>query len=128
MAIIKFNVEVTRVDEYEIEIDDSIWTDETIADWSESFFETDIDSRQEDFVKHLAESMTHQDIKESMEGFGFVKQKYKSMEKGDLLNQYGSGLKPIGNAKYTKGLFVNIISHKDEYETEAKLLTPKTDE
>lgn len=123
MATKKYTVEVTRVDEYEIEIDDSIWTDEKIADWSDSFFETDEDSRQEDFVKHLAESMTHQDIKEGLEGFGYVKQKYHSMEEGELLNQYGIGLKPIENEKYTKGLFVNIISHKGEYETE--ILTTK---
>jgi hypothetical protein len=118
MAITKYKVEVTRVDEYEIEIDDSIWTDDRIAQWSESFFETDEDSRQEDFVKRLAESLTHQGIKEDIEGFGYVKQKYHSMEEGDLLSQYGSGLKPIGEDQYTEGLFVEIIAHKDEYETE----------
>ncbi|MFV8336460.1 hypothetical protein ACNQF7_10295 [Flavobacterium sp. RSP29] len=118
MAIKKYTIEVTRVDEYEIEIDDSIWTDERISSWSDSFFETDEDSRQEDFVKLLANALTHQDIKEGMEGFGYVKQKYHSMEEGDLLTQYSSGLTKVSEENYTEGLFVNIISHKDEYDTE----------
>ncbi|MBC7847233.1 MAG: hypothetical protein H7Y10_12150 [Flavobacterium sp.] len=118
MALKKYKVEVTRVDEYEIEIDDALWTNERIAEWSESFFETDYNNRQEDFVKHLAESLTHQGIKEGIEGFGHVKQKYHSMEEGDLLTQYYDGLKKITEDNYTEGLFVNIISHKDDYETE----------
>ena len=117
MAIKKYTVEVTRVDEYEIEIDDSIWTDKRISSWSEGFFETDEDSRQEDFAKNLAKSMTHQDIQEFLEGFGYVKQKYHSMEEGDLLYQ-SEGFTKISDADYTEGIIVNIISHKDEYETE----------
>ena len=117
MAIKKYTVEVTRVDEYEIEIDDSIFTDEVIAEWSESFFPTDEDSRLEDYVKHLAESLTHQGIQEGIEGFGFIKQKYHSMEEGALLFQTYQG-KKLTEEDYSEGLFVNIISHKDDYETE----------
>jgi len=118
MAIQKYTVEVTRVDEYEIEIDDSIWTDEVIKEWSESFFEIDENNHQESFVKNLSESLTHQGIQTDIEGFGFVKQRLHKMKPGDLLSQYSEGLTKVTEDEYTKGLLVNIIAYKDDYETE----------
>lgn len=118
MAIKKYKIEVTRVDEYEIEIDDAIYTDEVIEEWSESFYETDDDSRQEDFVKHLAKSITSAGIQEGIEGFGHVKQQYYSMDEGDFLTQYSDGLKEVTTEEYSPGLLVKIISHKGDYETE----------
>lgn len=118
MALKKYKVEVTRVDEYEITIDDSIYTDEVIEQWSESFFETEEDERLEDFVKHLAKGITCAGKAEPLEGFGFVKQKFHSMEDGDLLDQCKAEMKKVTEEDYSPGLLVNIISFDDEYETE----------
>ncbi len=118
MAIQKFTVEVTRVDEYEIEIDDAIYTDEVIEQWSESFQETDEDNRKEDFVKHLANAITSGGKAEPMEGFGYVKQKWHASKEDDLLFQVKSGMQKVTEEDYSPGLFVNIISHDDDYQTE----------
>ncbi|MRX40600.1 hypothetical protein GJU43_15035 [Flavobacterium sp. LC2016-23] len=118
MAIKKYTVEVTRVDEYQIEIDDAIYTDDVIEQWSESFYETEEDTRQEDFVKHLAKAMTSGGIKEGLEGFGYVKQKHDNMEAGNLLTQYTSQSKKVTEEEYSPGLFVNIINHDNDYDTE----------
>ncbi|MEO8532832.1 MAG: hypothetical protein ABI441_03745 [Flavobacterium sp.] len=118
MAIKKYKVEVTRVDEYEIEIDDAIYTDDVIEQWSEIFFNTDEDTRQEDFAKHLASGITSAGIKEVLEGFGYVKQKHHNTSDGDILPQYTSQLKKVTEEEYSPGILVNIISHNDDYTTE----------
>jgi len=118
MAIKKYTVEVTRVDEYEIEIDDSLYTDEFIEQWSLSFYETDEDSRQEDFVKHLASGLTSGGIKSGLEGFGYVKQKYASQADNEILTQYSSGFKKVTEEEYSPGLFVKINQYDDDYQTE----------
>ncbi|MEZ0182629.1 hypothetical protein AB9T89_10315 [Flavobacterium oncorhynchi] len=118
MAIQKYKVEVTRVDEYEIEIDDAIYTDEFIEQWSESFFETDEGSRKEDFAKHLAGAITSGGKAEPLDGFGYVKQKFHSSKEGDLLFQVKSGMQKVTEEDYSPGLFVNIISYDDDYQTE----------
>jgi hypothetical protein len=124
MAIKKYKIEVTRVDEYEIEIDDAIYTDEVIEQWSEGFYETNEDTRQEDFVKHLANGLTSGGIKEAMEGFGFVKQKFHKMPADELLTQYSSGFKKVTDVDYSPGLLVNVISYDDDYETEVISVEP----
>lgn len=118
MALKKYTIEVTRVDEYEIEIDDSIYTDEFIEQWSESFFDSEEDNRQEDFVKHLATGLTSGGIMKGIEGFGYVKQKYESDEDPDLLPQYSSASKRITEEEYSPGLFVKIRQYDTDYETE----------
>lgn len=125
MAIKKYKVEVIRTDEYEIEIDDSIWTDEQIEQWSLMFYETNDDSRQEDFVKHLSEAITTNGLRDGMEGFGFVKQKYKNDEEDDFLIQHNNLGERIREENFTPGILVNIISYNDGYETEIELSDEK---
>jgi hypothetical protein len=117
MAIQKYKVEVVRTDEYEIEIDDAIYTDEFIEQWSEGFYETDSDNREEDFVKHLANAITFDDKAKFLEGFGFIKQRYHSMNLGNLLTQYSSKSK-VKEEDYSPGLVVTINTHADDYSTE----------
>jgi hypothetical protein len=117
MAILKYKVEVVRTDEYEIEIDDAIYTDEFIEQWSEGFFTTDADSRQEDFVKHLANGISCGDKGKFLEGFGFIKQRHVSMNAGNLFTQYGNKSK-VKEEDYSPGLIVTINTYADDYETE----------
>lgn len=117
MAIKKYTVEVVRTDEFEIEIDDSIYTDEFIETWSESFYDTEEGSRQEDFVKHLASGLTRAGIANGLEGFGYVKQKFASKNKGVLLSQY-SQTKKITEEDYSPGISVKIHQYDDDYQTE----------
>lgn len=118
MALQKYKVEVVRTDEYEIEIDDAIYTDEFIEQWSESFYPTDEDSRQENFVEHLASAITRSGTAKGLEGFGSIKQKLHCMEDGYLLTQYSSAYKKVPEEQYSPGIIVNIIGYDDDYETE----------
>jgi len=118
MAIKKYRVEVVRTDEYEIEIDDAIYTDEFIEQWSESFQDTDEESRTEDFVKHLAGSITCNGKAQGLEGFGYIKQSIHSCD-GELeLSQYSSGLKRIPEEEFSPGIKVEIINYDEDYEIE----------
>lgn len=118
MAIQKFKIEVTRVDEYVIEVDDSMYTDEFIEQWSESFYETNEDSRQEDFAKHLASALTSEGLTRGIEGFGYIKQKLFRDDVNHLLTQYSSELKTITEEDYSPGLLVDIIQYDEDYEIE----------
>ena len=118
MALKKFRVEVVRTDEYEIEIDDSVYTDEFIEQWSESFQDTEEDSRQQDFVKHLAGSITCTGKKEFLEGFGFIKQRFHSMDTDDFLTQYSKGFTKVTEEEYSPGIKVEIINYDEDYEIE----------
>jgi hypothetical protein len=113
MALKKFTVEVTRTDEYEIEIDTDVWNQERIDQYSKSFSEVeDID----DIVMEVARCISHQDKNAFIEGFGFIKQKWHRSEPGDLNTQYSSGFTKVKDDEYDQGLLVNIIAYADEYE------------
>lgn len=115
MALKKFTVEVTRTDEYEIEIDTDVWNQERIKQYNDSFSEVeDFD----DIVIEVARCISHQGKNQFIEGFGFVKQKWHRSEPGDLNTQYSSGFSKVKEEEYDQGLLVNIISHADEYEVE----------
>lgn len=115
MAIKKYRVEVVRTDEYEIEIDDAIYTDEVIEQWSEHFYDTDEDSRQEDFAKHLASSITSGGKANWLEGFGFIKQRHHSMVHTDHYTQFSPGPKKVTEEQYSPGVVVSIINYDDDY-------------
>ena len=123
MGIVRYNVEVTRVDEYEIAIDDSVWTEEKIQEWSSHFYKA---KGKKDFIGHLAKSISHEDnTGEGMEGFGYVKQRHSISEEGDLINQYTEKRVKVTEEDYTEGLSVIIINHKEDYETEIMKLRTK---
>jgi hypothetical protein len=122
MAIIRYNVEVTRVDEYEIEIDDSVWTEEEIKNWNKSFQDA---KKPKHIVDHLAKAISNYGTAEWMEGFGFIKQKHCRMKEGDFYTQYNDDRKDIPEEDYTKGLLVTIIQHNEDYETEIMKLRDK---
>lgn len=63
----KFKAIVTKTYEYEIEIDDKVWTDENIIIW-ESVFQPV--NNLEDVVEKLALMKTRYENGEFMEGFG----------------------------------------------------------
>lgn len=119
MGIIRYNVEVTRVDEYEIHIDDAIWTEEEIKKWSNTFQDA---KKPKHIVDHLAKAITNHGIAEGMEGFGYVKQKHCRMPNGDFYSQQTAFLEKIKESDYTKGLSVIVIQHNEDYESEINKL------
>jgi hypothetical protein len=66
----KFKCTVTKNYDYEIEIDENVWTDENIKRWASVFEEAET---LEDLVAIIAERKTKYNTGEFIEGFGFVK-------------------------------------------------------
>jgi hypothetical protein len=63
----KFNCKVTKEYEYEIEIDEEIWSEINLKEWSEVF--TDISDLQE-LVEYIASIKTNYEAGEFIEGLG----------------------------------------------------------
>lgn len=63
----KFEVTVTKTWDFEVEIDEKVWSDENIAEWRKVFF--DIDSLEE-AVEILATMFAEQGEGRLLEGFG----------------------------------------------------------
>jgi hypothetical protein len=68
----KFKVTVTRVDEYEVHIDEEIWTPGLLKEWESTFWDLP------DGLQSLAESVGHALILSGFnnfhEGFGYLKE------------------------------------------------------
>lgn len=113
----KFKVTVTRVDEYEIEIDESIWDEKALKDWASVFF--DVKDAAE-FAKHFAIAWMRNDDKYFIEGYGYVKEFDKNGElKGiPYRKEDGEFGYPLPEEKYSKGISIVAISQDDDYDTE----------
>lgn len=63
----KFKCIVTKETSMEVEIDDSIWTKEQIAEWQHYFYDAE---NIEDVVRHIARLKSECEDGEFIEGFG----------------------------------------------------------
>src|ERR1044072_6890973 len=104
----KFNITLTRIDEYEVHVDETIWTPDKITEWASYFYPT---SDAEELAKHLSLAVMNEGSASGfMEGFGFVKTYNPD---GSVKPQYGQGFKKVEQADYTEGLSIRIISEKE---------------
>ena len=107
----KYKVEVTRKDSYEIEIDETIWTEEQIEHWSSIFFAA---ADTEDVANLLAMQLSkHGCDARAIEGFGLV-DRLSDADRPKVL--MGSDSPPP--SKFTSGLAVRVISEGRNFETE----------
>ncbi len=105
----KFNVVVTRTDEYEKEVDENVWNEKELADWSKTFHHV---SDQWDVAQDLAERVIRQGHSEFIEGYGHI----AAFRKKDGYEYHS----------YTKskcpGIKLTVISEDEDYQTEVKEL------
>ena len=102
----KFKITVTRTDEYEIEVDETVWTQETLFKWSNIFQEAE---SPEDFAKCLAASITYYGSDHGiMEGFGNVQ----------IFRHDGTEIIKAG--KKTEGLSAKLLVENGDYECVAE--------
>jgi hypothetical protein len=110
----KYEIEATRVDEYRIEVDETIWTEEEIKKWASCFWSAET---PEDIARHLASSIMHLGSDHGFyEGFGYV----KIYIQGRLKTQYKSGFEKLEDDEYTKGISINVITEAEDYDYEVK--------
>ena len=101
----KFRVELTRTDEFEIEIDEEIFNEKELKNWSDVFHT--VDNLQE-FVVYLVELMARFGLENFHEGFG----------KLHRVNSAGKSLDYLDEGEYIKGILVKIISEDSQCETD----------
>jgi len=113
----KYNVEISRTDEYEIHFDQEIWTSEYLAEWSKYF--TDVEYL-EDMAIHVAHSMiSNGEDHGRHEGFGYIRIQRSN---GHVLvfhrkNRETGEIEQVPDADFCDGLLVKIITSDDDYET-----------
>lgn len=116
----KFNVTVVRTDEYEIDIDESVWTKEEIKDWGNIFWGG---SSLRDVASSLGEAWMKQGAGYFKEGFGYVRELDsnglpKSIPYKDENGNYGE----LPEEKYSKGLTIKPISEDEDYEVSVSVV------
>lgn len=116
----KLNIEVKRIDQYEILIDEKIWKKEELEDWSKVFSSV---HNVDELAEHLAYKISRQGVESQFyEGFGYV-QFYNKNGKLRLQHIYNKGeFERIKD--YCAGIKVTVISHDDEYEFETSEVKP----
>lgn len=80
----KFNVSVTRIVEYEVEIDESIYTDEARNFWESTFWTLDHEDNAKAFACALAEQSIRLGVNEFIEGFSRVMKDKEQAERYKL--------------------------------------------
>lgn len=112
----KYNVEAIRTDQYIVEIDETVWTDEALESWSSVFF--DIENTQE-LAEHISFSLMRFGYERFIEGFGYLQ---TQNEDGYQYSQFERDNK--GNmvtvTEFAAGIKVTIISEDDEYSFETE--------
>ena len=107
----KFKVVVTRVSEYEVEVDETIWNAQEQKNWEKAFYRLPFysdDNEDPDteaaggFAEALAKESCNQGLYSFIEGFGYC---VSSKEDADMYDAYASEHK-VGY-RCTRGLYIN---------------------
>lgn len=98
----KFKCTVTKETTMDIEIDDSVWTDEEIEEWQRHFYDA---KNIEDIAKHVAIMKAETEDGEFIEGFGIPlingKKPYEFLKDKDIATS-------IDIRNQSKDLYVDV--------------------
>lgn len=111
----KINVQAKRNDEYIIEIDEKIFNDEALKEWSSVFHEVE---SIEEFAEALAFQILRFGSGEFYEGFGIIK---TINPNGHLKYQTHRG-KLVTEDQYTKGILVTIVDEDNDHDFEMEVI------
>lgn len=103
----KFKVQVTRIDEYEIEIDENIINDKWIKNFESYMWDVDEDEPHRELAEHIAQMRARFGSHQFMEGFG-------------LMNVEGEYFTPKEKESLAEGFKLKVISEDSEIETDAE--------
>lgn len=104
----KFEVEVSRIDEYIIEIDETIWTEERLKVFAEVFYSFD---DLEELAKHISFSLMRFGTESFHEGFGFF-ETYREGRNVPIKQFYNGEMV----SEFCKGIKVTIVTEDDEFD------------
>lgn len=113
-TIVKNKIEVIRTDEYLVQIDKSVWTEEALADWSSVFWDVD---NCDEMSKVVASTICQNGLNRFHEGFGYIKAFNKD---GSESIQYQKN--DLGEweevKEFVAGITITIISEEEDIETQ----------
>lgn len=110
----KYNINVIRTDEYEIEIDETVWTPKEIEDWAYNHsYSIPLLETTADLAEHLALEISNVGYYGLVDGFGYLKVFYAS---GRPVIQ--ASYREIKESEYAKGISVKLIAFEDRFQTE----------
>lgn len=117
-----FTVEVTRVDEYKVEIDDSIINEEWMAYFENYFWKLDND------LKKVAAAITNFQARFGdgdgfIEGFGYVKRDGKLPFSSADLDENGEWLPEEEQREPNQGLNIIIVNEDNDIEIDVTEIT-----
>ena len=109
----KFNVVVTRTDEYEIDIDEKEWNAGALKSWSGTFSKV---TTINDFIRKYAVSYMKAENTSFIEGYGYVKELNRSGS-ARLVPFYIDGkLSLLPEENFTKGITIKPLMKNDDYD------------
>lgn len=114
----KFKINAIRTDEYIIEIDESVWNQETLDAWNSVFGGCD---DLEELAEHISFLLLRFGYERFLEGFGYL---YAQNEDGNHLKQWDRNDKGELETvtEFANGIKVTIITEDDDYEYETEEL------
>ena len=77
----KFKITVTRTVDYEVEVDETVYTDEARKKWESTFWDLYLEYNAVAFACCLAEQSTRLGVNEFLEGFARVMQNKEQAER-----------------------------------------------
>lgn len=117
-----YQIEATRTDHYEIEIDSIIWNEKGLKTWSNVFFHVDT---LEELAEIIAKSLMKFELLSHHEGFGYI----RTFRDGEEIihtrfrdGDYG----PIPDTEFAKGIKVHLIS-EEEYDCDTTEIIDTTE-
>lgn len=104
----KYKVTVTRVTEYEVEVDENIYTEEARKDWERIFWDLEGDEPTEAFARGLAEQSIRLGVNDFIEGFSRV------MEDSEQADRYKDHCNDINDNMFIREVDDYIESECEE--------------
>lgn len=115
----KFNIKVTREDEFNISICPKIWDAEALKIWSKVFHEVDT---TEELAVILSHNISKNGYDGFHEGFGYLAVKLKDGYQLTQFKTVNGDFRKCEPGDYCKGVEVEILTYNDDYDFETELI------
>lgn len=109
-----FKADVIRTDSYEITIDEKVWNEQKLAEFSRYFHKV---KNTKEVAAAISFSLMRKGTGQFLEGFGFI----KTLKKDDTeMVQFIQNFRKVEPEDYCNGVTVKVISVDADIETEVE--------
>lgn len=114
--MVKFKINAIRTDEYIVEIDETVWNQETLDLWNSVF--GGCDTIQE-LAEHISFLILRFGYERFLEGFGYLYVQSEDGRQKTIFKRDDNG-KLVCVTEFAEGIKVTIITEDDEYDFETE--------